>query len=151
MATITPTLSVDPTVMTNNWSAGLQSPSNQQKLVAKYLKPKRLFNADPAGSHASWQSGINRATAANKYASGLAKANVDQAATNMQNYGGANWGTAGTTKKYKYAAVSTNLASAINSVLATVNAMPTGKGANNIARMNAWATGMAAFYGKIKV
>jgi hypothetical protein len=27
--------------------------------------------------------------------------------------------------------------------------MPTGRGANNIARMNAWAQGMAQYYGKI--
>jgi hypothetical protein len=135
--------------MTNNWSAGLQSPTNQQKLIAKYLKPKRLFNADPAGSQQSWSTGVSRALAAGKYATGMQNANTDQAATNMQQYGGANWSTAGTSKKYKYAAKAQALASAINNVLATVSAMPKGRGPNNQARMNAWFTGMSAYYGKI--
>lgn len=146
---ITPTLQVDPTTMTNNWSAGLSSPTNQQKLVAKYLKPKRAFNADPMGSQGAWQQGISRAQAANKYATGMQNANTDQAAANMQQYGGTNWGQAGTSKKYKYAAKAANLAAAINSVQATVSSMPRGRGANNIARMVAWAQGMSAYYGKI--
>lgn len=150
MATITPTLSVDPTVMTNNWAAGLGNPTNQQKLVNKYLNPKRAFNADPAGFQQAWSAGITRAMSANKYANGLSNANLAQAATNMQTYGGANWGQAGTSKKYKYAAIATNLANAINSVMATVNSMPKGKGANNQARMLAWFNGMSSYYGKIK-
>ncbi len=146
---ITPTLSVDPTVMTNNWSNGLSSPTHQQKLVYKYTHPKKLFNADPAGAQQAYQSGVTRAIAANKYQTGLANADPNVAATNMTNYGAANWGQAGTNKKYKYAAKSANLANAINSVQATVSSMPKGRGANNIARMNAWAQGMAAYYGKI--
>lgn len=149
MPPITPTLSVDPTVMTNNWSAGLQSPTNQAKLIAKYLKPKKLFNSDPAGSQQAWSTGVSKALAAGKYATGMQNANTDQAATNMQQYGGQNWSNAGTSKKYKYAAKAANLASAINNVMATVNSMPKGKGANNQARMNAWFTGMSAYYGKI--
>ena len=149
MPPITPTLQVDPTVMTNNWSAGLQSPTNQQKLIAKYLAPKRLFNADPAGAQQSWSTGVSRALAAGKYATGMQNANTNQAATNMQQYGGANWSTAGTSKKYKYAAKAAALAGAINNVLATVSAMPKGRGPNNQARMNAWFTGMSAYYGKI--
>ena len=146
---ITPTLQVNPTTMTNNWSAGLSSPTNQQKLVQKYLNPKRAFNADPTGSQASWQTGIARAQAANKYANGLQNADLNAAANNMQQFGGTNWGAAGTSKKYKYAAKAANLAAAINSVMSTVDAMPKGRGANNIARMVAWAQGMGAFYGKI--
>jgi hypothetical protein len=131
--------------MANNWSAGLQSPVNQQKLVNKYLNPKALFNANPAQSQQAWSTGVTRALAAGKYAAGMANADVNQAATNMQQYGGANWSTAGTSKKYKYVAKATNLANAINAVLQTVNAMPKGRGPNNIARMNAWANGMSAF------
>lgn len=146
---ITPTLTVNPTTMTNNWSAGLQSPTNQAKLVAKYQAPKRLFNANPTQSQAAWQQGITRAISANKYATNLAAADPNQAAANMVSYGGANWSAAGTSKKYKYANKATNLANAITSVLQTVDAMPKGRGPNNIARMNAWANGMAAYYGKI--
>jgi len=149
MATITPTTTVNPLTMTNNWAAGLQSPTNQAKLVAKYLAPKRLFNYNPPLQQTDWQQGIARAVAANKYANGMAAADLAAAATNMQTYGGANWGTAGTSKKYKYAAKSQNLANAINSVMAIVDAMPRGRGANNVARMNAWATNMATYYGKI--
>lgn len=146
---ITPTLNVDPTVMTNNWSGGLANPTNQQKLVYKYTHPKRAFNADPAGAQAAFQTGVSRAIAANKYAHGMQNADLNKAADNMTNYGASNWGQAGTNKKYKYAAKAANLANAINTVLSTVSAMPKGRGANNIARMNAWAQGMAQFYGKI--
>lgn len=145
---ITPTTTVDPTTMTKNWSAGMNA-TNAQKLINKYNNPKRAFNADPTGSQAAWQSGIQRAQAANKYATGMQNANLNQASANMTNYGGNNWVQAGTSKQYKYAAKATNLANAINSVLSTVNAMPKGRGANNIARMTAWANGMAQFYGKI--
>lgn len=146
---ITPTLNVDPTVMTNNWSTALSSGPGAQKLVYKYNHPKRAFNADPAGSQTAYSVGVNRALAANKYANGMAGANLDQASLNMTNYGGANWSAAGTAKKYKYAAKAAALAQAINSVLSTVNAMPKGRGGNNQARMNAWFTGMSGFYGKI--
>jgi hypothetical protein len=150
MPPITPTLQVDSTVMTNNWSGGLANPTNQQKLVYKYTHPKKLFNADPQGAQTAFQTGVTRAIAANKYANGMAKADTNKAADNMTNYGGANWSTAGTTKKYKYAAVAPALAAAINTVLSTVSAMPKGRGGNNQARMNAWFTGMSGFYGKIK-
>jgi hypothetical protein len=146
---ITPSQGVNATTMTNNWSSSLQSPLNQQKLVNGYNNPKRLFNADPAGQQQEWQAGIQRATAANKYASGMANANLTQASANMTQYGGQNWSTAGTSKKYKYAAKSANLAAAINAVSAQVDQMPKGKGANNQARMIAWANGMSAYYGKI--
>ncbi len=150
MPPITPTLQVNPTTMINNWSGGLQNPTNQQKLVNKYNNPKRLFNADPQGSQAAYSAGVTRAIQANKYATGMANADTNQASANMTQYGGANWSAAGTSKKYKYAAVAPALANAINSVMATVASMPKGRGANNQARMNAWFTGMSAFYGKIK-
>lgn len=146
---ITPTLTVNPATMVANWSASLQSPVNQQKLINKYLNPKRLFNADPQGAQASYAAGVQRAISSNKYATNLAAADPNQAATNMQQYGGANWSTAGTSKKYKYQNKATNLANAINAVLATVSAMPKGRGANNQARMLAWFNGMSAYYGKI--
>ena len=150
MATITPTTQVSSATMLANWTAGLQSPTNQQKLVAKYLAPKRAFNADPAGAQVSYQAGVTRAIAAGKYAAGMANANLQQAATNMQTYGGANWSASGTSKAYKYAAVAPALAQAISSVQQTVNAMPKGRGPNNLARMTAWYNGMSAYYGKIK-
>lgn len=150
MPPITPTLQVNPTTMINNWSGGLQNPTNQQKLINKYNNPKRLFNADPQGSQQAYSTGVQRAIAANKYASGMQNADVNQASANMTQYGGTNWSQAGTSKKYKYAAVAPALAAAINSVMATVAAMPKGRGPNNQARMNAWFTGMGAFYGKIK-
>lgn len=149
MPPITPTLNVDPTVMTNNWGTALSSGPGQAKLVYKYTHPKRLFNAEPAASQASYQIGVSRAIAANKYANGMANADTNKAADNMTTYGGPNWAQAGTSKKYKYAAKATNLANAINSVLSTVTAMPKGRGAANQARMNAWFSGMSAYYGRI--
>jgi len=147
---ITPTTQVNPTTMTANWSAGLASLTNQQKLVNKYSNPHRAFNADPVGAQNSYSAGVNRAIMANKYANGMARADLNKAADNMTKYGGANWSAAGTSKAYKYAAVAPALASAISSVQATVSAMPKGRGANNQARMLAWFNGMSAYYGKIK-
>jgi len=147
---ITPTSSINSTTMVANWTAGLQNPTNVQKLITKYNNPKRLFNADPAGAQQAYSTGVTRAIAANKYAAGMAAANVNQASANMTQYGGANWSAAGTSKAYKFAAIAPALAAAETAVLATVNAMPKGRGANNQARMNAWFTGMSAYYGKIK-
>ena len=79
----------------------------------------------------------------------MQNADTNAAAANMQNYGGANWSAAGTSKKYKYAAKAANLAAAINATLATVSAMPKGRGASNRQRMLAWFDGMSSFYGKI--
>jgi hypothetical protein len=147
---ITPTTTINPATMTANWTAGLQAPSNVQKLINKYNNPKAAFNANPAQAQASYQTGVARAIAANKYQNGMANANLNQASLNMTNYGGQNWSNAGTSKAYKYAAVAPALATAITAVKATVNAMPKGKGANNQARMIAWSNGMASYYGKIK-
>jgi len=147
---ITPTLTVSPTVMADNWAAGLANPTNQQKLIYKYNNPKRAFNANPTQAQGAWQAGVNRALTANKYANGMAAANLTQASANMTTYGGTNWSQAGTSKKYKYVAIANALAAAINAVQATVSAMPKGRGANNQARMNAWFAGMSSYYGKIK-
>ena len=147
---ITPTNQVNAQTMLANWTAGLQNPTNQQKLINKYNNPKRAFNADPAGAQQAYSTGVTRAIQANKYASGMANADLNKASANMTQYGGANWGAAGTAKAYKYAAVAPALAAAISAVSATVASMNKGRGANNQARMNAWFTGMSAYYGKIK-
>jgi hypothetical protein len=146
---ITPTLQVDPTVMTNNWSAGLANPNSVQKLLYKYQHPKRAFNYDPAGQQVAYAAGVTRAIQANKYAHGMAGADLNAAATNMVNHGGQNWSNAGTSKKYKYQRKSASLAAAINSVMASVDTMPKGRGANNRARMMAWFDQMSQYYGKI--
>ena len=150
MPPITPTNAVNPTTMIANWTAGLQNPTNVQKLITKYNNPKRAFNANPTAAQTAYSAGVTRAIQANKYANGMANANLAQASANMTQYGGNNWSAAGTAKAYKYAAVAPALASAISSVSATVQAMPKGRGANNQARMLAWFNGMSAYYGKIK-
>lgn len=150
MAGITPTQTVNPQTLVANWTAALQSSANQQKLLNKYLNPKAAFNANPAQSQAAYATGVQRAIAANKYANGMANANLAAAAQNMQQNGITNWANSGTSKAYKLAAVAPALAAAINTVSQTVNNMPKGKGANNQARMNAWFTGMSSYYGKIK-
>ena len=146
---IQPTLQVDPTVMANNWSAGLANPNSVQKLLYKYQHPKRAFNHDPNGQQAAWSTGVNRALQASKYAHGMAQADLNAAATNMVNHGGQNWSNAGTSKKYKFQRKAASLAAAINTVMASVEAMPKGRGANNRARMLAWHDQMSAHYGKI--
>jgi hypothetical protein len=147
---MTPTTTVDPTVMTNNWSASLQNPQNQAKLIYKYSNPKALFNANPQAAQSALLTGVQRAVTANKYANSMAAADPNAAAASMAAFGGTNWSNAGVNKKAKFQRVATNLASAVSSVKAQVNAMPKGRGANNQARMNAWFNGMSAFYGKIK-
>ena len=146
---ITPTLQVDPNVMSNNWSAGLANPNSVQKLIYKYQHPKRAFNHDPAGQQAAYSTGVQRAIAANKYATGMQHADLNQAALNMVNHGGTNWSNAGTSKKYKYQRKAASLAAAINQSMAAVEQMPKGRGANNRARMLAWFDQMSQHYGKI--
>lgn len=147
---LTPTTTVDPTRMTDNWAASLQSPVNQAKLVYKYTHMPVAFNANPGQAQQRLLDGVNRAVQANKYATSMAHADVNKAADNMVAYGGQNWANAGTQKKYKYAAVAPALAAMITSVKSQVHAMPKGRGANNRARMNAWFDGTSAYYGKIK-
>lgn len=146
---ITPTLQVDPNKMTNNWSAGLSSATNAAKLVDKYDHPKRFFNFNPAQQQIDYANGVARAVTAGKYATGMAGADLNAASANMRAHGATNWSNAGSSKKYKYARKSNALAAAINTVLANVEPMPKGRGANNRARMLAWHDQMSAFYGKI--
>lgn len=146
---ITPTLQVDPAVMTNNWSAGLANPNAVAKLLYKYQHPKRAFNHDPHGQQNAYQAGITRALQANKYATGMQHADLNQAAANMVSHGGQNWSNAGQAKKYKFQRKAASLAAAINSSMAAVETMPKGRGANNRARMLAWFDQMSSHYGKI--
>jgi len=146
-ATITPTSQVNAANMAANWSKGVAN--NGAKWLQKYLAPKALFNANPTAAQAAWQAGIQNAVANNSYATGMANANVQAAANNAQQFGQTNYVNAATTKAYKYTAKATSLAAAISAVSAQVASMPRGKGANNNARMLAWAQGMAAYKGKI--
>lgn len=146
---MTPTTTVDPTVMAANWSKGVNNATNSQKLAYKYAHPKRPFNADPQGSQTSWTQGVQNAASQGTYATKLAAADVNKAADNMASYGANAWMASGTSKAYKYQAKAQNLANAISAVSASIASMPKGKGANNIARMTAWAQQMGAYKGKI--
>lgn len=146
---ITPTLQVDPQVMTANWTAGLNNPANQAKLIYGYDHPDVPFNQNPTQSQQSWMAGITRAQTANKYATGMQNADLNAASIAMHNTGAAAWSAAGTTKQYKFARKAANLANAINTVKAKVVAMPKGRGQANINRAVAWMQGMAAYYGQI--
>jgi len=148
MATITPTGTVSATVMAANWGPGVRN--NAQKWLQKYLAPKRLFNADQAGSQAAWNTGVQAALAANSYQNGMANADVTQAANNASQYGVTNYGNAGTAKAYKYTAVAPALANAVNTSLQAIAGLPRGKGANNENRMLTFSRTMASFKGKIK-
>jgi len=146
---MTPTLQIDPNVMAKNWSAGVGSPVNAQKLAYKYSHPKRAFNADPAGSQQAYQAGVTDAIARGAYATGLSAADANKAADAMTANGAASWSASGTTKAYKFQRKANSLAAALNAVRATVEAMPKGRGPNNTARMLAWKSGMEAYRGKI--
>jgi hypothetical protein len=146
---MTPTLQIDPTVMASHWTAGVQNPANAQKLAYKYSHPKAAFNADPAGSQRSYQTGVMDAINRGAYAAGMTSADANKAADNMTSYGANAWSASGTTKAYKFQRKSAALAAALNAVRAQVNALPKGKGANNNARMLAWSNGMGAYKGKI--
>jgi hypothetical protein len=147
MATITPTTAINATTMAANWGKGVAA--NAPKWLNKYLNPKALFNANPQQAQTAWAAGVQAALAANSYATGMQNANLTAAANNASQFGVTNYANSGTTKAYKYANKSVSLAAAETSVLATVNAMPKGRGANNQARMLAWSNGMAAYKGKI--
>jgi hypothetical protein len=149
MATITPTNNVNPTTMASNWGKGVSA--NAQKWLAKYLAPKRLFNANPQQSQADWVAGVTQAQATNKYMNGLANADVTAAANNASQYGVTNYAQSGTTKAYKFAAKTNALAAAINASVQAADATPRGPSGSqaNIARMTAFATTMHSFKGKI--
>jgi hypothetical protein len=147
MATITPTTSVNPTTMAANWGPGVIN--NAQKWQKKTLAPRALFNANPTQMQANWTNGVNQAAAQGTYASKIAAVDLNQMATAISTYGTTNYAAAGTNKAAKYAAKTQALAAAETNVLQTIASMPTGKGANNEARMLAWSRGMAAYKGKI--
>ena len=69
---MTPTTTVDPNVMTTNWSNALQNPQNQAKLIYKYSNPKALYNANPQQAQAALLTGVQKAVTANKYANSMA-------------------------------------------------------------------------------
>jgi hypothetical protein len=148
MATITPTGSVNATAMAANWGPGVRN--NSQKWLQKYLAPKRLFNADPAGAQVAWNAGVQSALAANSYQNGMANADVTQAANNATQYGVTNYANSGTAKAYKFTAVAPALANAINTSLQSIAGLPRGSGANNENRMITFSRTMHGFKGKIK-
>ena len=144
---ITPTQTVNPTTMAANWGPGVRN--NSAKWLAKYLAPKRLFNADPAGWAAAWQNGINEAIAAGTPQKKFAAADPNVAAANATAFGQTNFANSGTNKAAKYAAKAPALASLINSALAQISSLPKGKGANNENRMLTFTRAMAAGKGTI--
>jgi len=146
---MTPTLQIDPSVMAQHWTSGVQNPANSQKLAYKYSHPKKAFNADPQGSQTAYRSGVMDALNRGAYATGMQAADPNKAADNMTAYGANAWAASGTTKAYKFQRKSASLAAALNAVRAQVDAMPKGRGGNNLARMTAWANGMMAYKGKI--
>ncbi len=145
MATITPTNTINPTTMAANWSTGVRN--NASKWLQKYLNPKAAFNANAAASQLAWQNAINAAIARNAYANNLAKADLTMAGTNATNFGMANYAASGTNKAAKFAAKAPALASAMTSLRATVNAMPSASLEDRIAKSAAWARGLAALKG----
>jgi len=147
MATITPSTQIDAQTMAANWGPGVIN--NAQKWQKKTLKPRRAFNADPTQNQTNWTQGVNRAAAQGTYAAKLAAVDLNMMADAIATYGTTNYAAAGTNKAKKYAAKTAALAAAETAVLQTVSSMPTGKGANNEARMLAWSRGMAAYKGKI--
>ena len=147
MATITPTTQINPQTMAANWGPGVIN--NAQKWQKKALAPRRAFNADPTQNQANWAAGVARAQAQGTYAAKLAAVDLGMMANAIATYGITNYAAAGTNKAAKYAAKTQALAAAETAVLQTVSSMPTGKGANNEARMLAWSRGMAAYKGKI--
>lgn len=147
MATITPTTQINAGNMAANWGPGVVN--NAQKWQKKTLSPRALFNQNPQQNQANWAAGVARAQAQGTYAAKIAAVDLTAMANGIVTYGTTNYAAAGTNKAAKYAAKTANLASAETAVLQTVEAMPKGKGQNNINRMVAWANGMAAYKGKI--
>ena len=81
MATIQPTNQVDPNTMAANWGKGVSA--NASKWSAATLKPRRMFNADPAGAQASYAVGVQAAVANGSYATGLAATDLNAMANNI--------------------------------------------------------------------
>jgi hypothetical protein len=147
MATITPTLTVDPTTMAANWGPGVQN--NAMKWKAKTLKPKRLFNANATQSQATLLQKVQAAIAANRYVTAVGKVDMQAMADAIDTYGESNYSNAGLNKAKKYANKTTALAGAINASLAAVAAIPRGTDANNENRALTFMRTMRTYKGKI--
>jgi len=147
MPSITPTTQVNASTMAANWGPGVTN--NAQKWQKKTLSPRAAFNANPQQNQQNWMTGVNNAAAQGTYATKIAAVDLNAMGNAIATYGTTNYAASGTQKAAKYAAKAPALAAALSSVAQTVNAMPTGKGANNEARMLAQTRGMAAFKGKI--
>ena len=147
MATITPTNQINAATMAKNWGPGVIN--NAQKWQNKTLNPRALFNANPTQMQANLVAGIQHMAALNIYATKIANVDLAMMANAIATYGTTNYAAAGTNKAAKFAAKTVALAAAESTVLATVLAMPKGKGAANENRMLAWSRGMAAYKGKI--
>jgi len=144
---ITPRSGVNAASMAANWSKGVAGAA--QKYVQGATNPRRLFNADPAGSQSSWANGVNNALTNNRYANGLSSTDLNQMATNITNFGGARYAQAGTAKAAKFTAKSSGLAAAISSAQQSIANMPRDTPQARIARSQAFQTAMLAFKGKI--
>lgn len=147
MPSITPTTQVNAQTMAANWGPGVTN--NAQKWQKKTLNPRAAFNANPQQNQQNWMAGVNNAAAQGTYASKIAAVDLNAMGNAIATYGTTNYAASGTQKAAKYAAKAPALAAALSAVAQTVNAMPTGKGANNEARMLAQTRGMAAYKGKI--
>ncbi len=147
MASITPTNQIDAAAMAANWGPGVSN--NAQKWKNKTLKPRQLFNADPAANELSYANGVNRALSMHLYSQKIQAVDLIAMANGIDTYGTANYLNSGTTKAAKYKAKTVALAAAETAVLQIILAMPKGRGAPNEARMVAWKRGMEAYNGKI--
>jgi len=125
---------INPQTMVTNWSAGVGRSGS--KWASGALNPRRLFNADPTGSAASWQSGVSNAAPA--YAAGLQNTDLNAMANNITNVGVSRYQQSGTSKVAKYQAGTAKSIAATQAGLAAIANMPRGKGANNIARSQAF-------------
>ena len=135
---------VDANTMATNWSSGVQR--SGAKWAAGALKPRRMFNADPAGATAAWTAGVS--AAAPSYQSGLANADLATMESNINGVGQQRYSQAGTAKAAKFQKKAASLSSAISSVLSSLPADRSTPSAR-IARMTAFATGMHNLKGKI--
>lgn len=147
MATITPTLTVDPARMAANWGPGVQN--NATKWRDKTLTPKRMFNANAAQSQATLLQAVQTAVAANRYVNSVGRVDLTAMANAIDTYGMNNYSQAGINKAPKYAAKTTKLATAINAALAQVALIPRGTAANNDNRALTFARVMRTYKGTI--
>jgi hypothetical protein len=147
MATITPTLTVDPARMAANWGPGVQN--NATKWRDKTLTPKRMFNANAAQSQATLLIKVQAAVAANRYVTSVGKVDLTAMANAIDTYGMGNYSAAGVNKAAKYAAKTPKLASAINAALAAVALIPRGTDANNDNRALTFSRTMRTYKGTI--